>query len=350
MALSNEMGGGLSPEHELFFSERPADPEMRESTSIWLFEENGAFAIPRVGIEGEAHSWDNRLYHANFAFADGRVLHDTGRGAVPDVLDANGQPTIFGAGPMTFRMIEPFRRWVMTYDGMVRDTHVDAQIAEDDESGSRIPLKYEVELEMVAPAWVQDNSPEKVALMSEQERGDAESMGIGWRLEQLCKASGTLTVDGETRSFNAVGNRIKRQSVRPMMQFRGHVWQAATFPDGRGFALCTYPPLPDGSTYNDAYVFVDGVMHEARATRIPWLRRLDPRGDDVSLTLESEVGTFEIAGTSELATFRVNNREMGGFTLQQSGTRYRWDDQVAYGMIERSCFVSQIEGYEAAPA
>lgn len=345
MSLSNDWSGGLGPDRELFFAERPADPEMRESTSIWLFEENGEFAIPRIGIEGEAHSWDNRLYHANFAFPDGRVLHDTGRGAVPSPFDAQGKPSVFGAGPMTFRMIEPFRRWVLTFDGMVRDTHVRDQIAGDNESGTRIPLKYEIEMEMVAPSWVQDNSPDKVALMTEAERGDAESMGIGWRLEQLFRASGTLTVDGGTRSFNAVGNRIKRQSVRPMASFRGHVWQAATFPDGRGFALCTYPPLADGSTYNDAYIFEDGKMHEARATdRIPWLRRLMERGDDATLELVSDLGTTTIAGTTELATFRVSNPEMGGFTLQQSGARYEWDGQTAYGMIERSSFDSQIEG------
>lgn len=345
MTLSNEMSGGLDPSHELFFPERPDDPEMRESTSIWVFEENGEFAIPRVGIEGEAHSWDNRLYHANLAFADGRILHDMGRGQVPSPFDDNGNPTVFGAGPMTFRMIEPFRRWIMTFDGTARDTHISAQIAEDDSSGERIPLKYEVEMEMVAPSWVQDNSPDKVAKMSPSERGDAESMGIGWRLEQLFRATGTLTIDNETRSFQGVGNRIKRQSVRPLDSFRGHVWQAAVFPDGRSFALCTYPPAPDGRTYNDAYIYQDGIMYEARATRIPWLRRLMPRGDDVTLELESELGTVRIQGTTELSTFRVNSKEMGdrGFTLQQSGARYQWDDQIAFGMIERSAFASEIQ-------
>lgn len=345
MSLSNDWGGGLHADRELFFPEQPSDPKMRESTSIWLFEENGEFAIPRVGIEGEAHSWTDRLYHANFAFADGRVLHDTGRGAVPSPFGPDGKPSVFGAGPMTFRMIEPFRRWVLTFDGSVRDTHVKDQIAGDDTAGSRIPLKYEIEMEMVAPSWVQDNSPDKVALMTAAERADAESMGLGWRLEQLFRASGTLTVDGGTRSFNAVGNRIKRQSVRPMSSFRGHVWQAAVFPDGRGFALCTYPPLPDGSTYNDAYIFQDGKMHAARATtKIPWLRRLMGRGDDISLELTSDLGVTSISGTTELATFRVSNQEMGGFTLQQSGARYQWGDQTAFGMIERSAFDSEIEG------
>ncbi len=341
--MTLDWAGGLTPEHELFFPSQPEDPEMRESTSIWLFEENGEFAIPRVGIEGEAHSWENRLYHANFAFKDGRVLHDTGRGSVPSPFDGDGKPSVFGAGPMTFRMIEPFKRWAMAFDGTAVETHVRNQIAMDVDREKRIPLKYEIEMEMVTPGWVQDLSPEKVAKMSPQERADAESMGIGWRIEHQFRATGTLTVDGATRDFKAVGNRIKRQSVRPLLNFRGHVWQAAVFPDGRAFAVNSYPPAADGSTYADGYIYQDGRMYQGRATKVPWLRRFKERGDDVSLEIESELGTTRIEGVTELCTFRVNNQEMGGFSLQQSGAHYSWDGQTAYGMIERSAFQHQIE-------
>ena len=38
MSLTLEqMTNGLTPEHDLFFREKPDQPEMRESTSIWLF-------------------------------------------------------------------------------------------------------------------------------------------------------------------------------------------------------------------------------------------------------------------------------------------------------------------------
>jgi hypothetical protein len=32
----------------------------------------------------------------------------------------------------------------------------------------------------------------------------------------------------------------------------------------------------------------------------------------------------------------VGNPDIGGLNLQQSGALYRWGDQTAYGMIERS--------------
>lgn len=337
---SLDLSGGLTPEQELFFPSKPEDPEMRESTSIWLVEENGAFAFPRIGIEGEAHSWDNRLYHANFAMGGGRILHDGGRGLAPSPFGADGRPTIFGAGPLNFRMIEPFRRWLVTFDGSVVEGHVAHQIAGGTlDSGKRLPLRFEVDLDMATPGWVQDNSPDKVAKMSAAEAADAASMGLGWRIEHLFRAHGTLDVDGASRDFKANGLRIKRQSVRPLAQFRGHVWQSALFPDGSAFGYIAYPPAGDGSEpYNDGYIFRDGRMYPARAVKMPWLRRLVEEGDDATVELESELGITRIEGKTTLSTFRIHNAEMaeGRFNLQQTGAHYSWDGQTAYGMMERS--------------
>ena len=62
------MSGGLALEKDLVVPRQPIR-EMRESVSVWLFEEHGAFAMPRTGIEAEASSWDDRRLQANFAFA-----------------------------------------------------------------------------------------------------------------------------------------------------------------------------------------------------------------------------------------------------------------------------------------
>ncbi|MFV8817478.1 hypothetical protein [Haliea sp. E17] len=346
-----QMTNGLTPEHDYFFPSCPDNPEMRESTSVWLFEENGKFGFPRFGIEGEAHSWDNRLYHCNFALEGGRVLLDAGRGPAPDVMGPAGKPSVFGAGPVTFQCLEPFRRWHMVYEGTPQEGTIE-ELVQGPLTGSKlIPVKLEVELVMETPAWVQDYSPEKVAKMSKKEQDDAQSMGIGWRLEHLCRGQGELTIDGTTREFNLLGSRIKRQSVRPLDAFRGHCWQSAVFPDGRAFGTIAYPASDTAPQYNIAYVVVDGRMYPARATRIPYIQQVLAEGDDVTLELESELGTHRIGGTTCLSTFRVNNPDMAalgapGFTLQQGGARYTWDGMTAYGMIERSATGKQMaEGY-----
>jgi hypothetical protein len=342
-----QMTNGLTPDHDLVFPAKPEDPEMRESTSVWLFEENGAFGFPRIGIEAEARAWDARGYQANLALGGGRVLVGRGQGPGPSPFGPDGRPTILGAGPLVFRCLEPFRRWTMSFDGEAVEGSVEQQIARTIDRNNRRPVRLEVEMEMATPAWVQDYSPEKLARMSEAEASEARSMGVGWRLEHTFRATGRLTVDGSTREFRALGSRIKRQSVRPLGGFRGHCWQSALFPDGRAFGYIAYPPFRDGSApYNEGYVFQDGKMVRARATRIPWLRRLVGAGDDATLELESELGVARIEARTLLSTFMIMGKADGlpvDFNLQQGGACYTWDGMTSYGMIERSATGDQLK-------
>ena len=341
MAMAQGWSGDLEPELDgQLLPGKPDDPEMRESASIWLFEENGEFAFPRIGIEAVGAVWENHRYDGNFAFAGGRVLRVSKRG--PTHPSTGG---VLGAGGLAFECIEPFRKWRVRFDDEVFDSRIEEQIAgrfrvfadaEPDASLRRTHVRFDVELEMAAPGWTQDLRPERLAGMTEAERTDAGLMGFGWRVEQVWRGEGELTIEGTTRSFRAVGNRIHRQSVRPMGAFRGHCWQAAVFPDGRAFGYCAYPPREDGSTYNDGYIYQDGRMYQARATKIPFLRNIMPQGDDVSLELESELGTTRIEGVTTLATFHLGNPGVNGMNNQQGGVRYSWDGQTTYGMIERS--------------
>jgi hypothetical protein len=163
-------------------------------------------------------------------------------------------------------------------------------------------------------------------------------MGIGWRYENLFRASGQFTVDGVSRDFKGTGLRIRRQGSRPLGGFRGHCWQSCLFPSGKAFGYIAYPPRDDGSiTYNQGYIFDGKQMIQARVADAPWLRRVIASGDDVSLTLESELGLTRIEGVTVLSTFRVGNRDLpGDMNLQQSGVRYHWNGETAHGMIERS--------------
>ena len=166
-------------------------------------------------------------------------------------------------------------------------------------------------------------------------------MGLGYRFEHLFRAEGIFEVDGETRPFKGTGLRVHRQSIRRLEGFFGHCWQSALFPDGSAFGYITYPPKEDGTeTYNEGYIYQGGRMIPAKVTKAPWLRRIVEAGDDVSLELVSELGRTRIEGTTRLSTFRVGNPDIGDLNLQQSGVHYRWDDQTAYGMIERSAHES----------
>lgn len=338
--------GGLEPEIDWMLPGRPDDPEMRESVSVWLFEENGTFAFPRMGIEAVGAARDNHRCDCNAAFAGGRVLRESTTGPTHPVRDAAGRNAVLGAGGLEFRCVEPFRRWEVRYESSPHEARVEDQIAgrfslfagreADPEGFVRTPVLLEASLTMAAPAWTQDYRAERLAGMSERERADAGSMGYGWRIEQMFRGEGRLTIDGRTRSFRCNGSRIHRQSVRPMGAFRGHCWQSAIFPDGRAFGFIAYPPAEDGSTYNNGYVWQDGKMHPARVRQAPFLRRVMAEGDDVGFELESDLGITRIEGRTALTTIHMGNPGVRGFNNQQGGVHYAWDGHTAWGMIERS--------------
>jgi hypothetical protein len=339
--------GGLEPELDWsMISSRPDDPELRESASIWLFEENGEFAFPRIGIEAVGNAWENHRYDYNGAFTGGRILRQSTRGATMSTRSASGRISVLGAGGLRFECLEPFRTWRVTLEDAPYDGRIEEQLrgnfrifadAEIDPSFRTTPVRLDVELTMVVPAWTQDYRIEKLEGMSEKQRIDAGLMGYGWRIEQLFRAEGELTIDGQTRAFRGQGSRIHRQSVRPMGAFRGHCWPS--FPDGRAFGYIAYP-LREGETeaerYNVGFVYQDGRMVPARATKIPFLRNLMAEGDDVSCELESELGRMAIGGSTSLPTFHLGNAGVGGMNNNQGAVRYTLDGMTAHGMIERS--------------
>jgi hypothetical protein len=236
----------------------------------------------------------------------------------------------------------------MTLDGVAVATTAQAQIGGwmPGAGGEQVPVRAEIDIRPAVPPWENGSTSEEARhVLATQEEGWL--MGYPWRFEQLCRASGTITIGDEQRPLNGGANRIRRQSIRRLAKLRGHVWQAGLFPGGRGFGYIVYPPHDDGHpTYNEGYVFDgDGALIPARVVRAPFLRTLTPRGEDVSLALETARGTIEIGGQTLTSTFHVMPPEIGGgLQLQQALARYTWDGESGTGMIERSITPDQLAG------
>ncbi len=181
-------------------------------------------------------------------------------------------------------------------------------------------------------------------MLDEQDEGAL--MG-GPRYEQLSRATGTVRIGDEAHPFDGGALRVRRQGIRRLGTFRGHAWQSAVFPSGRAFGYITYPSREDGlATYNEGYLFEgDGGLVPAWVVDAPWLRQLQPAGEDVSVVLETAEGRTRIEARSVMSNFMV----MGGVgsnpdfpVLQQAITHYTWDGESAHGMMERSMPGNQI--------
>lgn len=345
--MTVDLTGGLDPEREEVFAAAPENPEMRDSVSMWISDDQGYFGIPRIGIEAAGRPWDEHLYQAQMGFADGRIFLNHGSGATHPARDEAGRPYILGAGPLEFRCLEPFARWSTTFKGEMLATTVQ-QLIETPKSqvtGGSVQAEFEVVTTMAAPPWIQGSLLlEAKALLDGGVEGGL--MG-GPRYEQLFRCEGSVKVDVETHSFSGQGLRIRRQGVRELAEFWGHAWQSAIFPSGRAFGYITYPPRVDGRlTFNEGYLLENdgGEMIPARVLEAPWLRRLVPHGEDVPVVFETEKGITRIEGETVIPIFDTFKPQMPDFpVLVQAGVRYCWDGEETYGMMERSSLKHLVE-------
>jgi len=341
--MAIDLTGGLDASREHVFADRPDDPEMRDSVSMWVCDDRGRLTLPRTGIEAVGSAWEAHDLQLNVVLPGGKVYRARDSGQTLPALDAEGRPVILGAGPLAFRCVEPFRTWTATFNGTAAQTSTQALIAAEP-PGPRVEIDFQVTATMAVPPWIQGSLlPEAAERLTTSVEGDL--MG-GPRYEQLFRAQGTLRVDGEQHVFTGSGLRIRRQGIRRLGGFWGHCWQSALFPSGRAFGYIAYPPRPDGEpTFNEGYLFDgDGPLIPARVVQAPWLTRLVPDGEDVSVVFETSRGQTRIEGTTAMSTFDLYKRpDRPDFpVLYQGGVRYRWDGEQSYGMLERSSLHDKI--------
>ena len=351
--MAIDLTGGIDPDRELAFAERPDNPELRDSVSFWVFDERGELGLPRVGIEALASQWAAHAVQVNVAFGDGRVYRTREDGPSWPPIGPSGRPTVLGGGPLGFECVREFDTWRMTFDGKLTETS-SANLIEGRKTGRLVDVKFDVEAKLAVPPWIQGALDAQSATQLKQSV-EGDLMG-GARYEQLFRARGTLRVGEDEHSFSGSGLRIRRQGVRKLEGFWGHCWQSALFPSGRAFGYIAYPPRPDGvPTFNEGYLFSgDGELIPARVVEAPWLRRLQPLGEDVSVVLETADGTVRIAGETVLSTHDITDPSdippdqlalMANWTfpaLQQAGVRYTWDGEQTMGMLERSIPTDQL--------
>jgi len=352
--MAIDLTGGIDPAREYMFAERPDNPEMRDSVSFWVFDDRGQVGLPRVGIEAVAANWDAHGLQVNLAFPDGRVYRLREDAASWPVEGADGKPTTLGAGPLAFTCVEPFNVWTMTFDGQAVQTS-SADLVAGRKDGPLVDLQFDVEAKPAVPPWVQGAlQPDASSALTTSIEGDL--MG-GPRYEQLFAATGAVRVGGTEHGFTGSGLRIRRQGVRKLEGFWGHCWQSALFGSGRAFGYIAYPPRPDGQpTFNEGYLFDgDGELIGARVVEAPWLTKLQPLGEDVSVVLATADGTVRIEGETVVSTHDITDpseiaadqlAKLANWTfpaLQQAGVRYRWDGEETYGMLERSIPMDKIE-------
>jgi len=336
--------GGLDNEFEYFMPERPSVPEMRDSASLWIMDEAGSLAFPRVTIDAIGSRWDRPWVQLNLALTDGRALRVWDEFPRHSPIGPEGKHSILGAGPLRFRCVEPFRRWLVEFEGTAEQSTTASQMA-GQTGGRPVDLAFCIEARMAAPPWLMGRMTAQTAqLMKSSIEG--ELMG-GLRYEQVCRINGDVNIAGEMHQIEGTGMRVRRQGVRNMSAATGHCQHSALFPSGRAMGAIAFAPKADGSpSFNEGFIFTgDARQVPARIVQAPWMTRLEANGEDVPLILKSEDCMIQIAGKTMLSTFDHHLFEMANSSvLQQCAVRYSWDGEETIGLMERCALKQLIQG------
>ena len=343
--MTIDLTGGLDVSREFGFEDYPTAPGMRDSVNFWLCDGQGRFGMPRCVMESVGPDWQNNGEATiNIAFPDGRVfsLREAGCRVPASNKGPDGRATIFDAGSMRFRLVEPFKKWTASFDGRCIATTTLEQMhgAVSDKARHGESVSFDIEMDMAVPPWVPTHHLEAGLreILTDEELVYTQEWGPCHRQEQLFDAKGRLRVGNEAYEFSGTGLRIRRQNIFKLAEFTGHVWQSALFPSGKAFGTNNYAPRRDGKpSYSEAWIFDGREVVPARVIRAPWLTQAIPSGDDVSLILETKQGFHHIHGETFVSTFEPKGGSpMFALFLQQANVRYRWGDEEAYGMMERS--------------
>ena len=131
--MAIDLTGGLDDAREHVFPSCPDTPGMRDAVNMWVSDDSGVVGLPRFAVEALAPNWAQHDLSVNIAYPDGRVLSVRASGDAHDTAGPDGRPSVFGAGPLQFRCLAPFRRWEVSFNGVAEE------MTTQDQMGGALP-------------------------------------------------------------------------------------------------------------------------------------------------------------------------------------------------------------------
>ncbi len=343
--MTFQLNGGLDPAADYPILDPLADLTSGENHAFWFFDDRGKYALLNCHIQGGGTVPPGRVVSGDYqAFPDWETRRIIFPVAGPDgalhvdfAVERGGKVDGYELGGWSFRCEQPFRRWTGRYRGAPRLTSTAetcAGIIPID--GPRRGLEIDLTMEMALPVWMRGDFAED---LPGRERAMLAT-GLP-RYEQVYRVMGEVRVEGEPAyPFTGTGVRTHRYGRRVATGdwFHGSSWLSALFPSGRAFGSVQYLGNSGEAVYSDAAVTdVRGLPVQARVTATPWLTRYDCVGQRVEWCYEQDGKPGVIRGEIVAAAYNYGfglDRTPGIVNWCHTMTRFEWDGEETYGMME----------------
>jgi hypothetical protein len=338
-----DYASGLPEERDFILSEPPAVEKWAENLLFAVYDPDSGISM-WLHLGTMAHDWT--------MWEDRVLLKLPG---AEGVLSLRGYhhtaPQRRPAGPgLEFHQREPWRRWHVDFDGVGLFTPEAEMLAGVARDGTGQPFSISLDMECVTPAWDARTASSLASgggSMDSQEWADDH-------YEQLVRATGTVTLQGEEMPFTGYGWRDHSRGPRDhalLQRWGGHVILGCSYPgSGRAWGFSRYYRDDGLITLEGGYVFVDGVFEHARVLTAPRLKQLDHPSKPMRVALEWSGGIFESTLACDRTLWTSMQRSLAvGKDLDGVALMYvldfgrcDWDGETGHFYSERSDRLNQL--------
>jgi hypothetical protein len=334
-----DLSSGMPAEREQVLASPPKIPYWSENMMFALYDPTAdlGFWLHLGTVPTNWEMWEDRV----LAYLPGGagVLHMWAYHRTP----AERRPA---GSNLSFRCVEPFRRWHLAFDGIGVVTPYEELRAGRARDGVKQPLAFDLDVQCATPAW-------DAHLAVGAAAGHGSMRGQSWATEhyqQLYQVTGTVRLPDREVAYDGTGWRDHSRGPRHPgagAAFGGHAIMSCLFPSGRGIGISRFW-APDGEITLDAGYVSDGPGHlePVSLREVPRLTDIQHSGELVVTTVRRAGSDrdLELRGTTVTSLWMTRNMNLAygadlegvGSILAESFARFEWDGEVGYGLCERS--------------
>ena len=333
---------GLAADKEMIVQTPPVEPYWSENLLFALYDAQQDIGMwLHLGtVPNDWELWEDRIF----------LTLPHGGGTLNMAAFHKTVPELRPGGPcLHFRCIEPFRRWVVTYDGYAHHTS-----EEDMHAGNYVSyrrrLQITLEISCTTPVWD--------AHLAKSVPGKGGMDTQSWakeHYEQLFRATGTMRLENQHYDINATGWRDHSRGPRggnTRDPWGGHVIVGCQFDSGKAMIFSQYWK-PDGVLNLTGGAILDekGEFTLVDVVDAPRLTSLILRGEQLPIHLKWDGGELitQLETTTSVWIPRERKHLVGRDNVGKLHDIYvlnwgpvRWGDETGYAYIERSAHLNAL--------